>query len=53
MSYARKFVMAIVCTLLLSVAAFADDTPIAVDQLPAAVKTFVAQQFPAQKILFA
>ena len=53
MSYAHKFVMAIVCALFMSVAAFADDTPIAVDQLPAAVKTFVAQKFPAQKILFA
>lgn len=53
MSYACKFVMAIVFALFLSVAAYADDTPIAVDQLPAAVKTFVAQKFPAQKILFA
>jgi len=51
--FAHKFVMAVVCAMFLSVAAFADDTPVAVDQLPAAVKTFVAQKFPAQKILFA
>ncbi len=53
MKFANKFVMAIVCALFLSVAAYADDTPITVDRLPAAVKTFVAQKFPAQKILFA
>ena len=53
MKFANKFVMAIVCALFLSVAAYADDTPITADRLPAAVKTFVAQKFPAQKILFA
>ena len=53
MKFTNKFVMAIVCALFLSVAAYADDTPITVDRLPAAVKTFVAQKFPAQKILFA
>ena len=52
-TFAHKFVLAIVCTMFLSVAAYADDSPVAIDQLPAAVKTFVVQNFPAQKILFA
>jgi len=52
-NFTRKFVFAFVCALFLSVVAYADDTPVAVDQLPAAVKTFVAQKFPTQKILFA
>ena len=49
----RKFVMTVACILLLSVAGYADDTPVVADQLPAAVKTFVAKHFPKQKVVFA
>lgn len=53
MKLVHTFIIAIVCSLFFSVASFADDTPIAVDQLPAPVKAFVSKTFPAQKILFA
>jgi len=48
----RFFLAALVC-MLTSATAFADDTPIPVDQLPAAAKTFVHSNFPGKKILYA
>lgn len=53
MKQIRNFVMTVACILFLSVAGYADDTPVAADQLPAAVKTFVTKHFPKQKVVFA
>ena len=39
--------------LLVSTAAFADDTPIPVEKLPAAAKEFVQTNFPEAKIIYA
>lgn len=48
----KFFLMALLC-LFVSVAAFADDKPIPVDQLPAEAKTFVQTNFPEAKIIYA
>ena len=52
MKQTRLFLMALMC-LLVSTAAFADDTPIPVEKLPAAAKEFVQTNFPEAKIIYA
>ena len=52
MKQLKLFLVALMC-LLTSTAAFADDKPIPVEQLPTAAKTFVQQHFPKNKILSA
>ena len=47
----KYFLMALMC--LVSSSIMADDTPIPVEQLPKAVKTFVQTNFKDQKILYA
>ena len=52
MKQPRVFLLALMC-LLVSTAAFADDTPIPVEKLPAAAKEFVQTNFPEAKIIYA
>ncbi len=52
MKQIRIFFMTLVA-LMMSAVAFADDTPIPVEQLPAAAKTFVSTNFPSSKIIYA
>lgn len=47
----KYFLMALMC--LVSSNIFADDTPIPVEQLPEAAKTFVQANFKGQKIVYA
>ena len=51
MKQMKYFLMALMC--LVSSSIMADDTPIPVEQLPKAVKTFVQTNFKDQKILYA
>ena len=53
MKIVNKIAMAIACTLILTVTVFAKSAYVAVDNLPETVKTFVAQQFPNQQIIYA
>jgi len=48
-----KFFLLTLLSLMVSTVAFADDKPIPVEQLPAAAKTFVSNNFKGQKIVFA
>ncbi len=48
-----KFILLTVVSLLIANVAMADDKPIAVEQLPAAAKTFVKTHFKGQKIAYA
>lgn len=48
-----KFFLAALMCLLVSNAAMADDTPIPVEQLPAAAKTFVQTNFQGKRIIYA
>ncbi len=48
-----NFLWAVLLCLLVSNVALADDKPIAVDQLPAAAKTFTQKHFKGMKILYA
>ena len=48
----KYFLMALLC-LLVSNVALADDTPIPVEQLPVAAKTFVQTNFQGKRILYA
>jgi hypothetical protein len=52
MKQARFFLVALLC-LMTSVACKADDKMIPVEKLPDAAKTFVEQEFPGKKIIFA
>jgi hypothetical protein len=52
MKQMKLFLMALLC-LLVSNVALADDTPIPVEQLPVAAKTFVQTHFQGKKILYA
>jgi hypothetical protein len=52
MKQMKHFLMALLC-LLVSNVALADDTPIPVEQLPVAAKTFVQTHFQGKKILYA
>lgn len=47
----KYLMMALMC--LISSSVMADDTPIPVEQLPAAAKTFVQDNFKGQKIVYA
>ena len=47
----KYFLMALMC--LMSSSILADDTPIPVDQLPEAARTFVQANFKGQKIVYA
>lgn len=47
----KYFLMALMC--LMSTSILADDTPIPVDQLPEAARTFVQANFKGQKIVYA
>jgi len=49
----RTLMATLTCVCALTTASLADDTPVAPDKLPAAVKTFIKAQFPKAKILFA
>ena len=49
----HKTAMAIACTLILVASGHAKSAYVSVDRLPEMVKTFVAQQFPNQQIIFA
>ena len=53
MKLVNKIAMAIACTLIFSTMVFAKTAYVSVDQLPETVKTFVAQQFPNQQIIYA
>lgn len=53
MKNVKVLVSAVFAVLMLSVVSFADDTPIPVEKLPAAVKAAIQKQFPGQKMLFA
>lgn len=48
-----KFFLAALLCMLVSNVALADDTPIPVEQLPVAAKTFVQTNFQGKKILYA
>ena len=48
----KFFLVALMCMMMTTVA-YADDTPIPVEALPAAAKAFVAQHFPQNKIIYA
>ncbi len=48
-----KFFLVALMSLLVSNVALADDTPIPVEQLPAAAKTFVQTNFQGKKIIYA
>lgn len=48
-----KFLLVALLSVLMSNVALADDTPIPVEQLPAAVKTFVQTNFKDKKIIYA
>lgn len=48
-----KFFLVALMTFLVSNVAMADDTPIPVESLPAAAKTFVKTNFPKGKIIYA
>lgn len=48
-----KFILAVLMAFVVSNIAMADDTPIAVESLPAAAKTFVQTNFPKAKIIYA
>lgn len=52
MKTTRLFLVAVIC-LMQSVTSMADDRMIPVSQLPAAVKTFVANNFPGKNIAYA
>ena len=52
MKQMKHFLMALLC-LLVSNVALADDTPIPVEQLPAAAKTFVQTNFEGKRIIYA
>ena len=52
MKQMKYFLMAFLC-LLVSNVTLADDTPIPVEQLPVAAKTFVQTHFQGKKILYA
>ena len=53
MKLVNKIAMTLACTLILTVTVFAKSAYVAVDNLPETIKTFVAQQFPNQQILYA
>ena len=53
MKLVRKTALAIACTLILVASGHAKSAYVSVDRLPEMVKTFVAQQFPNQQIIFA
>ncbi|MBQ9641105.1 MAG: hypothetical protein IJV06_12600 [Bacteroidaceae bacterium] len=60
MKKTKMFMLALVCLMMQSVACFADvlpipddDKPIAAQQLPAAVKTFIQQYFPKLEVAYA
>ena len=48
-----KFLLLAVAGMMISASAFADDKPIAPEQLPAAAKAFIQTHFPGKKILYA
>ena len=48
-----KFFLAAIMCILVSNVAMADDTPIPVEQLPAAAKTFVQTNFQGKRIIYA
>ena len=45
-----KFLLLAVAGMMISASAFADDKPIAPEQLPAAAKAFIQTHFPGKKI---
>ena len=51
MNQMKYFLMALMC--LMSTSILADDTPIPVEQLPEAARTFVQANFKGQKIVYA
>lgn len=52
MKQTKTFLLALLA-LMMSAAAFADDTPIPVELLPAEAKTFVSKNFPQANIIYA
>ena len=48
-----KFFLAAIMCILVSNVVMADDTPIPVEQLPAAAKTFVQTNFQGKRIIYA
>lgn len=52
MKHLKSFFVALVC-LLIPAVSMADDTPIPVEQLPAAVRTFIQKNFKGAKIIYA
>ncbi len=49
----KFFLMAVICLVVSNVAKADDDTPIPVEQLPAAAKSFVYSNFEGRKIIYA